>query len=190
MHEIRGWEPNHKIESLVCVIKKGLVATQSRFQAGVLIEGTSSESDLASGGGNYVFTHLINERLKDQFFLSERGVEVLIDLDATNLPSFGYREDTFGSRRSDDYKVRGNLVDTFDTEKNISRNEVMIKDRIPPKFFKGILVHSQEVKKQLVERFLKEGWVLKTTSDGAEYFDIDGKQLFIHLSYKLTKDMF
>lgn len=182
MHKISGRDANARIDALLCIVKKGLVSSQGRYQAGLFIDGMSSEMDLRSGGGNYVFTRLVNDRFNNENtdFLEE-NIEILIDLNATNLPSFGYRTDKYGTRADPDYAARDNLVDLFTPGLPTRENEVMIKDRIPPKFFKGFLVHSQAVKEQLLKRFQADGWAVKTEK-GVDYLEANGLRISVQVA--------
>jgi hypothetical protein len=62
-------------------------------------------------------------------------------------------------------------------------NEVLIKNRIAPKYIRGLVVRSDEQKEMLCEKLKKLGLAKQDSLSNTEYFMVNGKKLddFIHV---------
>ena len=177
--------------STACIIlKEGALSTQDRFMNGAMISGVSSERNLESGGGDQVFTRLVNNHFlaNDVDGINFAGeVQVLWDLDVVNRGCYGYPDDRFGVKHPEhpSYKAYENRLNPVDSAKYFGGtvNEVMIKNRIGPEFVKGFMVRSWEHKEMLIKKLTSEGLI----KDGK----INGHPVdqFIYVSKTFHPDM-
>ncbi|CRX39290.1 DarT ssDNA thymidine ADP-ribosyltransferase family protein [Estrella lausannensis] len=182
-------------DTVVLMMKYGALASQDRFQAGLFVEGASSEKDLRTGGGDHVFTRLINDKtakgkLADTYggdFTFSGTYQMLYDLDVCNTGAYGYKTDEYGVKNPDhnDYSIyagRKNLPELAEMTDNYN-NEIMVKNTVPPAMIRGIVCQTQENKDVLVEKLTAQGVIV----DGK----INGKPVdsFIHVASKFTKEM-
>jgi hypothetical protein len=154
----------------------------------------SPNSDLWHGSADSVFTQLvtINDYQdndapamgKFSYFGPNDSIAFEFDLDALDTLTYQYHTDEYGTRnlanQASIYLGRPNIYD-FVTEE-ISGcyrgHEVMIRDRIPPSFIKGILVANNEFKEHLYQH-LKEVGLIQTNQEGIEtILDIPVTQFF------------
>jgi len=192
-----GGTPDQAALTIALMIGSGALSSQDRFEAGLFRKGASSATDLSTGGGDQVFTRNVtnavsNKKISD--FALCGTMQILYDVDVVNRGAYGYRGDRYGVRNPDKlgyyfYKNRDNLVDlskktrSFDTD-----NEIMVKNRIPPEFIRGVVVESKEAKAALLAR-LRSFNMVRTDSNGQEL--IMGKPIddFIHIGNKFDKKM-
>lgn len=150
-------------DTIILMLKNGALSTQDRFEAGLFKYGMSSEEDLKSGGGDYVFTRLCTEKMQLNLKNFSSDVIMLFDLDAVNHGSYGYHEDYWGAKNSSylwfgSYADRSNLIDLAKKLTPINgKNEIMIKNRIKPEYIRGILVESKIAKEVIKEKLKKAG---------------------------------
>jgi len=182
--------------SVCLMIKNGALSSQDRFEAGLFKQGASSSDDLASGGGDQVFTRNVNKSLIrkkiNNFALSGR-MQILYDLDVVNRGSYGFTGDRYGVRNPKKfsyrhYKNRSNLVNlTKRTHSFNNENEIMVKNRIPPEFIRCVVVRNEEEKKILIAELRKSGLI--TQDNGHE--SILGKPIdeFVVISKKFSPKM-
>jgi hypothetical protein len=180
------------------ILKIGHLSSKDRFEAGLVINGASSEEDLTSGGGGEVFTRMLTKELinkeifdedGDEYFLFAGKAQILYDLDVLNRVSYGYTTDAFGEKSLDSelYQNRKSLID-FAGEKLGGSNEVMIKNRIDPKYIRGVVVQTLEQKDALIQDLQNEGLLPKKINDKTRML---GKSLseFITVANKFNESM-
>jgi len=152
------------VPKLTALLKNGAFSTQDRFQAGIMVRGSSYDLDFSSGGGDRVFTRLVNSR-NAVGQLSDHKVQVLYDLDVLNRGGYAYMVDSYGIKNPfyQTYKLYQNRLNLIEFTENLPQsnglNEVMIKNRIEPKFIKGIIVSSKVAKDFFVGELSKEGLI-------------------------------
>ncbi|MBA2728081.1 MAG: hypothetical protein H0U49_07915 [Parachlamydiaceae bacterium] len=151
--------PKESAGRIALMLKTGALSTQDRFQASIIKMGISSCSDLKTGGGESVFARLVSKNNITKLSTST-NYTMLFDLAILNRGGYAYKEDCYGNKNPRDlnYSNRQNLIEFTKclTEKEIF-NEVMIKNYIPPKFIKGILVLTEEFKDYLIPFLTNEG---------------------------------
>lgn len=179
--------------TIALIVKNGGMASQDRFQAGLFAKGASSETDLKSGGGDHVFTRLINEKLKDTSletwnFPWQGEFQVLYDLDAVNTGAYAFRSDKYGVRKPSDpdyeeyYANRANLID-FAGEVSERANEVMVNNYIPPTLIRGIVCQTQTQKDTLINKLTSENIIVNGMMNGKP------ADQFIHVALNFKKEM-
>ncbi len=168
------------VKTLSHILKGGMLASKNRFEAGMIVPGASSEDDLRYGGGNQVFTRLINENNKhyniNQYPFAN-DIQILYDLSTVELGAYAYERDIYGSKVGDTYKKRNNLA-VFATMADRTDNEVMIKDRIPPSHICGLAVNIK-MKEQILAGLREEGLIVKDEK-GVEVINQVPVDQFIH----------
>ena len=197
---MQGVGQNTFDDALNCIVNlmtTGTLSSQDRFWAGAMHTGISSEEDLACGGGDQVFTRLINANLVNEaidVFLWHGHVQVLWDLSVTNRVSYGYESDTYGAKSLNDdryilYANRKSLLElTESLEACDNGNELMVKNRIGPEFIQGLVVDSDEKRKQLIARLRQVKGIVKV-ENGVEYINGIPLDKFIYSSKKFGRHM-
>lgn len=128
------------------ILKEGPVSLLERSYAGIFVSGCSPDADLYSGGGNQVYTRLVTQNIHKKMNIPGSRVRLLYSLQALDGISYGYITDTYGSKHEKDYASAArenleNLSVKINTEKEDTlSNELMIKERIDPRFIQGIQI--------------------------------------------------
>lgn len=154
------------LQVLETVLNEGLLSSKARFDAGLHITGASFEQDHVTGGAGHVFTrmltesHLKSDKTTIKMLPYAGQIQLLFDLNATNAAgtAYAYDGDKYGTKTLDDYKNRASLIE-FTKSLNESaangiyhlNNEVMIKERIPPRYIKGVVVQSEKHRAQVIK---------------------------------------
>lgn len=176
------------------LLKEGTISQLERLYAGVFVNGCSPGADLRSGGGNQVFTRLVTKKTVSKMNVPGR-IRFLYSLEAINGITYGYSRDNFGSKENFYYSSRKNLPDLsaqINTE-SCSSNEIMIKERIDPKFIRGIQITTYgNNTEEVIEKWtaqLKEAGLVQENNGVATIF---GKPInaFIHVQHVLKDGRF
>ena len=188
------------------ILKMGLISNEFRKTYGIHAEGLSSFSDFYEGSADSVFTQMITEqdlqeqmRFSDLFYHSK--IRFLISLDALETGTYQYHDDMYGIRLMDDsywsyqspYLSRPGIVDFIQELPNYppwdrSGHEVMIKERIPPSFLKGIVVPDQETYTNLLD-YLRSHDIVEKTENTEQILGIDVNK-FLHIGTHVTSSQF
>ncbi|MGL5263075.1 MAG: hypothetical protein ACRDAI_00625 [Candidatus Rhabdochlamydia sp.] len=126
--------------------------------------------DFPSGGADSIYTQMLMakdltpEGIDTRHLDYQSKVRLLISLDALETGTYQYVEGRCGNRIVDDnelfegsYDNRLNILEFTNTlqqssdKEEYSSNEVMLKDRISPSYFKGFLVDNRETYKELLD---------------------------------------
>jgi hypothetical protein len=185
------------------ILKMGFISNEFRKTYGIQADGLSPSGDFYSGGADSVFTQMLTEqdsqnqmRFSDLSYHSK--VRFLISLDALETGTYQYHVDSFGTRRvwegdrgyPNSYLSRPNILD-FIQEKSVipawfeGSHEIMVKERIPPSFLKGIVVPDQQTCDSLLHYFRSHGIVQKTNT-GEQILGIDALK-FIHVAKRVSE---
>jgi len=169
MHGVFGNDFDDSVGRLINMLRTGILATQDRFQAGIIADGVSCEADLMSGGAESVFTRLITENMPKyptSYTLSGK-MQILCDLDLVERGGFAYRTDLYGTKNPVAYKARPSILElTEHCQKDpqiYKYNEVCIRNRIPPERFKGVLVQDNGQKTAIINALKLEGLITLDT---------------------------
>ncbi|MFI0435316.1 MAG: hypothetical protein ACH350_06275 [Parachlamydiaceae bacterium] len=178
------WE-NTKV-SIERMLTEGALSSEQRFHKGVFKKGASSNADLVSGGGDQVFTRLVNQNLQNepiQSFPLIDQAQILWDLDsvAARVP-YGFGSDNYGVKNPTDsrywqYQNRVDLIFSSHANQGVS-NEVMIKNAIDPSHMIGIVVGKKEQKEDLAAHLLQKG-LASQDQNGAIYITVKEKKMAI-----------
>jgi len=185
-----------RLAGTLCV---GLLSSQQRFQAGMTkYAGESSFEDHKTGGADSCFMRyqdrenleFIRSFASDEEEVEEAGgfKELFLGIspDVVKLNPYQYAEDNYGVRnlqnpKSSKYESRMNLLEFRDTMQSdySSENEVMVKDRVAPKFIRGVYMSKNmgSVKEKTVEHLRKLGYV--TTQEGRDFLQLDDRQIAV-----------
>lgn len=197
-----GWgNPKESITRLISMMKMGMLSTEMRFRNGINAGGLSPIADFQTGGADSVFTQLLTKDNFDKNLNFDQlnyfgSIRILISLDALNLGTYQYHTDSFGDRTLNEasyfnnYLKRPNILDFVSGQQRHwgSGNEVMIKDRLDPRYITGVVVNTELMRSQLIDAFRKGG-LISLNEDGIE--TVLGRPLmrFIHVSTRLTSQM-
>ncbi len=133
----------------------GLVATMRRFTEGVGHTGSSSVSDVSSGGADYIFTR---QRAGDVAAKTFRGGEVVIRPSAMRrLDWFSYAGDNYGAQRAS----YSSAVRTRDNLANVAQHdgsaETMFKGRVSWNDVEAVYVSDATVRAQTIAKLRARG---------------------------------
>jgi hypothetical protein len=194
-------------DRVTSMLRIGMLATTVRHDNNFGRHGLGGGGvDYVSGGADSVYTQLLTEKMvQDQRefedFRYESEVRLLISLEALELGSYQYHTDALGNRMYRDaesefnwwwwrepesYRDRKNILEFIRSEQTTFNNghEVMLKERIAPSFFQGLIVNDEETKKALIKHLESAGLI--------ENGLLLGKPLdkFIHISESVTEELF
>ncbi len=162
----------------------GAMSSEQRFQTGVFKYGASSSSDMMSGGGDQVFTRLVNSKVGGKAigdFIFSGSAQVLWNLKSSvqRVP-YGYNSDQYGVKNRFDhryhrYESRESLIDLAESITNTS-NEVMLKNSLDPTHIDGFVVESEDKKNDLIAFLVAEGLAEKDLS-GVVFIKVKDKSV-------------
>ncbi|HEY5235247.1 MAG TPA: hypothetical protein VIJ14_03620, partial [Rhabdochlamydiaceae bacterium] len=169
-----------RVESIV---RKGMLSSELRLENDINSVGLSPDSDLRHGSADSVFTQLTttNDCQDNQaptmgkfnYFDPDDCIAFEFDLGVLDTLSHQYHTDEYGTRNlvrtASTYLGRPNVYDfvTEEVDGYYKGHEVMIRDRIPPSFIRGILVANNEFREHLYLH-LKEVGLIQLNQDGIE----------------------
>ncbi|WP_042279407.1 hypothetical protein [Candidatus Protochlamydia sp. R18] len=170
-------------EVLVSVLTQGSLCSQERFEKGHNFDGTSAGQDHRHGGAGFVFSRLINQKmvntLREELIESTGSYEerpsslvqryphygeyqLLYDLSVINTGAYAYNQDRYGSKSIEHYGKRNNLIEfTKSLDENSIKNEVMIRDRLPPDKLHKILFSSESKKQMLIDDLKEKNLIIE-----------------------------
>lgn len=158
-------------ETVVKILKSGMLSGEERFLTGLFGEGASPSSDLEEGGGDSVFTRFINQKLAEYhripYFEFHGEYQLLIAPEATSVGAYNANGDTFGSKNpflrpidESSYENRSSMQEFYGLGNQLNRiNEVMIKNFIDSSMIRGIVCQDQSMKRALIHRLAREGMI-------------------------------
>ncbi len=169
------WSDQEMYERVASILKMGMISSEMRNESGMNKKGLSSGTDYFTGGADTVFTQMITDKQKsysDSMYSFWSDVSLMISPKILESGTYQYHDDSFGTRLVDNdewwwlgnkYPYRPDIFNFLKEERNYHNwdNEVMVKDRIPPEFFTGILVSDQNTKLDLLDYLRKAGLVTK-----------------------------
>ena len=147
-------------KSIANILKSGLLSSEMRFESGINKQGLSSYQDFNTGGADSVFTQLISEKdIKsgmsfDQYYYHGKA-RLIFSLDLLESGTYQYHEDSYGTRVGSSYKNRPGILDfVYDENHNLgytAANEVMVKERIDPRYIQCIVVQNEKTRTNLID---------------------------------------
>jgi hypothetical protein len=164
---------NELFARVASMIRMGMLSTEVRNSAEMNKNGLGAGFDYYSGGADSVYTQLLTENAcKEKLPLDDlyySKVRFLISLDALEMGTYQYHDDSFGNRLYDggwgwfdgEYAQRDNILEFIREEQNSfnRRNEVMLKERLDASFFKGIIVSDEKTKLDLISYLEKQNLI-------------------------------
>ena len=182
-------------ERTASILKMGFLSSEMRHDNGVSAKGIGDDWD--TGGADSVYTQLLtagNCARKDLFedLVYDSKVRFIISTEALELGTYQYPFDAFGSRMTwmMDYQQRLGILEFIQQEQKWfdDDNEVMCKDRIDPKFFKGIIVPDQKTGEDLLTA-LRTYQVVESHAKGQETIGGIPVEKFIRIGTRMTKEL-
>lgn len=188
-------------ERVASMLRLGMLSTEVRDANAFGNHGLGGfGTDYRSGGADSVYTQLLTEkncREKMEFdeLYYDSKVRILIGLEALEMGTYQYHSDSFGNRIlgegswwSGEYGKRDGILEFIANEQSSPHlnpgHEVMLKERVAPKFFKGLIVPNEKTKMGLVKHLqecglIENGKILNT--------DVDK---FIHVGDRVSEELF
>ena len=192
-------------DRVISMLKGGMLATEVRKVNEFAKDGLGGGGvDFMSGGADSVYTQLLtkkhcDEEMKFSKLNYQSGVRFLISLNALEMGSYQYHRDSIGNRIVDEfdkfwwwgiesYKDRESILEFIRSQQMFpmhqNGHEVMLKERVAPSFFDGLVVSDQATKDKLLLRLKSEDLIL----DGL----VLGKPIdkFIRVADRVTEELF
>jgi hypothetical protein len=169
--------------------REGIFPSTVRFSAGkIAMTGSSSVADIKKGGGESVFSRLVTNKILATIEVSEYqlwGTPFLlfiIDLEAINpANAYGFKSDKYGSRQFNEVKDRISLLKVTKELEEAPfpnhKNEIMVRDHLPPSFIRRIVVREQELKDTLVKQLEDKKMILEKNE--IRYIDLSPEMIKI-----------
>ncbi|MDP1608152.1 MAG: hypothetical protein Q8L98_02425 [Chlamydiales bacterium] len=204
-------------ERVASMLKMGMLSSEFRTQGNMNTSGLSTGPDFYSGGSDSVFTQMITEKdclehTKFNEFYYNGPVRMMISLEALETGSYQYYHDSFGNRTldsssdrhslwGDSYASRPNILEFTNTLQNthptknsyhslpFNDHEVMIKERIDPSLFTGIVVANEGTRDGLLNH-LRSQHLVQLDSSGHETILGISTDRFIHVTKTISEDLF
>ena len=194
------------------MLRMGMLSSEMRYGSNMGVGGLGGSSiDFLSGGSDRVFTQMLTEKnCRDQLDLSElysSKVRIVISLKALETGTYQYYDPEAGSRTTDPnafffdgqvYRSRPDILEfTRQLQKGgtdmwgdwrYSGNEVMLKDRIDPSDFQGIIVSNQKTYNALVNH-LRAADLIQRDGAGNETIFNQAVNRFIRVGTKVSEDL-
>jgi hypothetical protein len=191
-------------ERVASMIRTGMLSTEIRDANDFGHHGLGGfGADYWSGGSDSVFTQLLTAKnCQDKMSFNKLNyqskVRLLISLDALETGTYQYHSDSFGNRNynpgqpwwwgDESYHKRDGILEFIrkeQTEHSIFHggHEVMLKERIAPSFFKGLIVPDEKTKTSLVDYLRGCGLI---QNDSILNIPIDR---FVRIGTKVTEDL-
>ncbi len=199
-----AWTTQELQERIASILKMGLLSHEMRENYSIDSTGLSGGTDYMTGGADSVFTQLVtntNTSFNEFAYNWFGGAQLLFSPKILEMGTYQHHSDAFGNRivtRNDqgwfwfdDYLKRNNIFDFMTVEKLYfhSDHEVMIKDRIPPEFIKGIVVQDQAAKDNLLF-YLRSKEIVEKDSSGSETILSKPIDQFLWVGHTIYDEMF
>lgn len=196
------WEQDNStnFERIASMLKMGMLSHEIRERNGMNANGLSWGLDYMTGGADSVYTQIVTKNNKSfDEYAYQTPVRLIISPKIFEMGTYQYHTDNFGNRMLveddwwwfDKYIDRNNISDFLTVEKLYfnSDNEVMIKDRIPPEYFTGIVVDNASTKQDLLE-YLRGKDLVQMDSSGHETILSRPIDEFLYVGDAITKELF
>ncbi len=205
---ITGTQHDHELfKRVASMIRTGMIGTEVKEANDFGNHGLGGSGvDYWSGGADSVFTQLLTEKnCTDQMPFHQLNyqskVRLLISLDALETGTYQYHTDSFGNRvypspewgwhgwwhYKEHYGQRDGILEFIQKEQAAptvnSGHEVMLKERIAPSFFTGLVVQDEETKTGLVDYLRASGLI---QNDSILNAPVDR---FIRVGTKVTSEL-
>ncbi len=194
------------------ILKIGLLSSEIRHRNNFHLGGLSVHEDQYTGGSDSVFTQMVTK--KTGFYdelLYNSNIRILFDLEAIETSTYQYVDDSYGFRRRDtefEYLKYADAAGITDFTTTIQERavyyfeefdqkidfllyggqEVMIKERLPQEWIKGIIVEDEATKQDLILA-LKKANLLSINEKGFSIFDTPIDR-FIHIGNAVEEHHF
>ena len=168
-------------EQLASIMTMGLLATQERYESGMIIAGASPADDFKENAADSVFLRLITQSAIDQNSeLSTStnlggNIQIYPHVKVLNYMPYFHTKDNYGARnpesvrRGDFYRERPGALEFISSNQRtwVENNEVMLKKRLSPDHI--TLITYQDPRKVLVdeiEQAILAGTISSNLFDG------------------------
>jgi hypothetical protein len=199
---ITGAYTNQELyERVASMLSMGMISSELKDNYN-LFGNSGLGDDYFTGGADSIYTQMITKkdieenRKINSYYHSK--VRFLISLDALETGTYQYYTDEFGNRLRDsnwwswleDYASRPGILEfTKNLQEHIdnpndwfsesySGHEIMIKERLPPSFFTGIIIDSEKTKIELLDYLRKQSLIQKNSSGKEIILNIEVDRFF------------
>ncbi|MCH9631257.1 MAG: hypothetical protein S4CHLAM37_12790 [Chlamydiia bacterium] len=172
-------------ERLVSIMKLGMLSNETRLASNIGKNGLSNSADYYNGSSDSIFTQAVTENTTTSWDFSYWGsARLLFSPEILESGTYQYHSDTFGSRVLDPGGTNAYHYGKYDKRPGILQfakaeakqthhgNEIMLKERIDPKYISAVVLDSSYLKEEVHANFKRAGLV-QTDALGKE--TINGK---------------
>lgn len=144
------------ISRVETILKMGMTSNETRASHGAPTPGISVEDDFEDGSADSVFTQMLTQghnSYEFNYLAYWSKVRVMIGLEALELGTYQYHYDSFGTRKDPfDYPNRPGITEFVEEQNRFPTlsNEVMLKERVDPKYIVGLVAESESLKLDLM----------------------------------------
>jgi hypothetical protein len=199
---------------IASMLKMGMLSSETRAQGNMNVTGISTSADFYSGGADSVFTQMVTEQncrkgqTFSQFLAYQSRARVLISLDALEIGTYQYLNDSYGNRHilpsywGGSYASRPGILKFIHELQHTkedphypwwwypanSAHEVMLKERVDPSFFTGVAVQDSHTRDALLSYLRTQNLV----ASGEQGETILGKPIhqFIKVATHASEELF
>lgn len=199
-----AWTDEEMKERVASILKMGMLSHETRDRNDFGANGLSWGLDYYTGGVDNVYTQIVNENNRSfkEYLYYDSPIRFAISPKILESGSYQYHDDNFGVRIVDSgndfwfwekntYLNRDNIFDFVSREKQrfSYTNEVMIKERIPPEYFTGIILDTQARKQDLLQ-YLREKDLVQMNAFGQETILSRLVDEFLYVGNQITDEQF
>ena len=193
-----AWNQEERFQRVASILSMGMLSSEQRWKNGINKTGLSSTMDFYTGGADSVFTQIVtknNTSFGDYNYDGE--IRFLISPDILDTITYQYNYDSYGNRDInhaywvENYLDRPNIFEFLQKQMVWFNggNEVMVKDRIPPNYFTGIVVQNQYTKNELLN-YLRKINLVQKNEFGIETIYSKPVNEFIHVGNSISEQFF
>lgn len=146
-------------DTLVSILKNGLLSSHERFKRGIFTTGMSTEQDFNTGGADSVFIRAVPEQAED-YDMSFYNAHLLINpqvLDRTDW--YAYNFDSYGTTDPSIFDSRPSPEQFFAAQRQYfsSGNEIMMRRGIPPEMISGVVIGDEYTRTNIIANLQAAG---------------------------------
>ena len=178
-------------ERVASMLQIGMISHELKDTYDFNARGLGGVLDYMTGGADSVYMQMLTDKnVEDHLDLSSlyySKARMLIDLTALESGTYQYYDDSFGVRlydtfswwQKDKYLNHPNILEFIEHLQHpayswqYDRNEVMVKERLDPKFFTGIILDNEKTREGLLSYLRTSNLVQKDSIGNETILNID-----------------
>jgi hypothetical protein len=152
------------VPQIANILKLGLLSQELRRHLELGEIGMSNEDDAEVGSDDSVFIQILSNTTEQFDGGYYSNMHIILSKEVLNTGTYQYFYDSFGDRVHANYENRPTIFELVNslTKRHVS-HEIMVKERIPPKFIEQIVVIDECLKKELIDHLHAKGLIENDT---------------------------